>query len=217
MNNDLIQYYRDRAGEYESIYAKPERQPDLSEASKLLQDIFSNVNLVEIACGTGYWTEKIAETATHITATDINKEVITIAEKKEYPKNNVSLKVADIYTFDPGKRFDGLFGGFIWSHIKKQDLPLFLETITKLVVPGGIVVFMDNRYVEGSNHPITSTDEHGNTYQTRQLNDGSTHRVLKNFPDQKTLESVVKGFADKPRVINLHYFWLLIYQTPTRN
>ena len=158
MNEDIIKYYELRASEYEEVYAKPERQADQS--------------LIEIACGTGYWTERIAKTACAITATDINASVIEIAKKKDYHACIVEFMLLDI--FEPiinsdQLAQDNLFGGFIWSHIKLSSLPLFLTQIHKLVKPGGKVVMVDNRYVPESNRPITHTDQEGNTYQTRQF------------------------------------------------
>src|SRR3954470_5950303 len=112
MNSDLISYYRDRANEYEKIYFKPERQKDLVASTTILQDIFAGKNVLEIACGTGYWTEKISVTASSVHATDINKEVIEIARQKKYPNNNVTFEQKDLYHPDSFKKYDAVFGGF---------------------------------------------------------------------------------------------------------
>jgi len=80
MNNDLVEYYAERAKEYEKIYDKPERQGDLKALSNLVQTIFAAKDVFEIACGTGYWTQHIAKTADSVLATDINQAVIDIAE-----------------------------------------------------------------------------------------------------------------------------------------
>jgi len=82
VNTDLIGYYRERAAEYEKIYTKPERQPDLQEAAQILQRIFQGKAVFEIACGTGYWTERLAKTATSILATDINTSVLELQNQK---------------------------------------------------------------------------------------------------------------------------------------
>jgi 2-polyprenyl-3-methyl-5-hydroxy-6-metoxy-1,4-benzoquinol methylase len=215
MNTDLISYYKQRAQEYENIYLKPERQEDIQAATAILQNDFTNKNILEIACGTGFWTEKIAETAVSIMATDINKALIEIAEQKHYLKNNVKFKIEDIYQFSTHKKYESLFGGFIWSHIKLQDLNLFLETINSLIVPGGTVVLMDNLFVEDSNLPITNTDAEGNTFQTRKLQDGTTHLVLKNFPSEEFLHKKLEKKSTNFNFIRLKYFWILTYQTPS--
>ena len=71
---DLVEYYARRANEYERIYQKPERQTDLASLRKLFRQALAKHDVLEIACGTGYWTQIIAETAKSITATDINSD-----------------------------------------------------------------------------------------------------------------------------------------------
>ncbi|MEP7143231.1 MAG: class I SAM-dependent methyltransferase, partial [Ferruginibacter sp.] len=155
MNEDLIFYYKQRAKEYENIYLKPERQDDLKTATTILQETFIKKDIFEIGCGTGYWTEKIGKTASSILATDINETVVEIARKKDYKNAAVTFGIADFYSYEETKKYEGLFGGFIWSHIPVQHLYKFLFKISKFVLPGGTVVFMDYNYEEGSNRPIT--------------------------------------------------------------
>ena len=213
MNSDLVAYYRDRAKEYEKIYSKPERQQDLIKAGIILQHLFAGKDLLEIACGTGYWTMKIAESACSIHATDINNEVIEIGKQKEYPNKNVVFSAQDLYSANKNQKYEALFGGFIWSHIPVEELPVFIETVHKKVNPGNLIVFMDNLYVEGSNLPVTETDTNGNTYQTRKLGDGSVHRVLKNFPTQEFLVSVIGEKGTAFSFVRLDFFWILSYKT----
>lgn len=213
MNTDIVSYYKDRAKEYEKIYSKPERQDNIQKATTILQEIFNRKSVLEIACGTGYWTEKIAKTASSIFATDINESVIDIAKQKGISNNTITFGIEDIYNFKSDSKFESLFGGFIWSHILLQDLDKFLSTVNNLVSPGGTVVFLDNNYVEGSNHPITNTDRDGNTFQTRKLDDGTMHLVLKNFPTESFLRTKLTDIATDLKFTNLEYFWVLTYKT----
>lgn len=212
MSTDLIKYYSERAKEYESIYAKPERQEDLQQAAQILKSLFNKKQVLEIACGTGFWTAFIAQSASSVLATDINLSVIEIARAKKINNPNLVFEVQDIYKLSPISPYESLFAGFIWSHILSQDLERFYRTIHAFVKPGGLIVLMDNRYVEGSNHPITETDEKGNTYQTRKLNDGSVHKVLKNFPTENGLLAGIESIGTDIHVINLKYFWILSYR-----
>lgn len=217
MNTDLIAYYKNRAKEYESIYLKPERQEELKSSTEFLQRLFEGKSVYEIACGTGFWTEKIAESATSVVATDINKSVIEVAERKLYLKKNVTFEIADIFDLKVKEKCESLFGGFIWSHIQLQDLDKFIVAIHNSVSQGGTVVLMDNNYVEGSNLPITSTDIEGNTFQTRKLEDGSTHLVLKNFPTEEFLRKKLASLATDIQFLQLKYYWMLTYKTLTDN
>jgi 2-polyprenyl-3-methyl-5-hydroxy-6-metoxy-1,4-benzoquinol methylase len=215
MNKDLVSYYKDRAKEYEKVYLKPERQSDLAEAESFLQKKFTGKTVTEIACGTGFWTERIAVSASSVHATDINKEVIEIAERKQYPKSNVIFATANVFNNEDSETNESLFAGFIWSHIELNRLDDFVTAINAKVMPGGLVVLMDNNYVEGSNTPIVRTDSSGNTYQVRKLEDGTLHEVLKNFPSIEFLLQTLRNKGTAFEYVSLKYFWLLAYQTVT--
>lgn len=210
MNEDIIAYYAERAKEYEKIYEKPERQAELAGMGKLLQNLFAGKDVFEIACGTGYWTQRIAQTAKSVFATDINAPVIDIAKAKKYEKDNVNFAVADIfsYTIQP---YESLFAGFMWSHIKLQELDRFIDAVHTFVKPGGLVVFIDNNYVADSSRPVIRTDEQGNTYQRRILENGSTYSVIKNFPAKGFLYGKLEGKASDIKFTSMQYYWVLSY------
>ncbi|MFV2016108.1 MAG: methyltransferase domain-containing protein, partial [Candidatus Heimdallarchaeota archaeon] len=120
---EQIVYYQKRAKEYELVYQKTERQSDLVLIKDYLSKQFVNKSIIEIACGTGYWTEVLSKQTKSILASDINPEVIQVASMKNYSKGNV---VFEIRNFEDLKsmsgEFEGFFGGFIWSHIRKDEL-----------------------------------------------------------------------------------------------
>ncbi|HTD65456.1 MAG TPA: methyltransferase domain-containing protein [Candidatus Limnocylindria bacterium] len=80
--NALAEYYAQRAPEYDRIYQKPERQVDLATLREFVAQTFAERSVLEVACGTGYWTQCIAATARSVVATDINDEVLAIAHAK---------------------------------------------------------------------------------------------------------------------------------------
>ena len=211
MNTDIVTYYKDRAREYEEIYFRPERQEELKKLEDILKGIFKDKAVIEIACGTGYWTERISLVAKSIFATDINDAVLEVAMSKKYSKNNISFQNQDLFSFNPEERFESLFGGFILSHIKLQELDNFIDRINSLVLPNGTIVLIDNNYVEGISTPVTDKDEFGNTYQTRTLKDGSKHQVLKNFPTSELINEKLKDKAKEISFTGLGYYWILMY------
>jgi SAM-dependent methyltransferase len=212
MNSDIVSYYKDRAREYENVYSKPERQSDLLFAEQILQRTFADKDVYEIACGTGFWTQKICATAKKVFATDINDTVLEVARLKNYSPAKVDFQTADIFNLTNIDKQESLFGGFIWSHIKQQDLGKFINIANSLVKNGGTIVFIDNNYVEGSNLPVTDTDNFGNTYQTRTLENKTTHKVLKNFPTEIFIRQLLKDRATDINFINLKYYWILKYK-----
>ena len=180
----MVAYYRRRAAYYERVYHKPERQPDLREMEAWTTRTFSGRRVLELACGTGWWTPHGARHAVHWLATDLNPETMAVARHKALPVC-VEFATVDASTLegaDPALAFDAAFAGCWWSHVPLQRLQAWLELLHARLPPGARVVFLDNSFVQTSNLPITRRDADGNTYQMRSLDDGSVHEVLKNFP-----------------------------------
>ena len=208
----LLDYYARRAEEYEHIYQKPERQAKLALLKAYLVKLLAGRDVLEVACGTGYWTAHLAPFTRSILATDAAGEVLDMARSKAYPEGRVRFERADAYTLDDiAGRFIAGFAGFWWSHVPKAHLPGFLSTFHGKLQPGARVVFVDNQYVEGSSTPLSATDPAGNTYQERRLADGSRHRILKNFPTEADLRNAVGDAGTNVRYVDFTYYWCLSY------
>ena len=212
--DSLEAYYARRAAEYERIYAKPERQANLASLRSRIAALFAGRSVLEVACGTGYWTAVIASQAKAITALDAAEETLAIARSKQYPAGRVEFMQGDVYALPgSGRRHDALFAGFWWSHVPLARLDAFLAGAARAVAPDAVVAFLENRYVEGSSTPLSRRDAEGNTYQRRKLDDGSTHEVLKNFPSDRELVERASKYGQQASVEWLEYYWLLTYRT----
>ena len=78
------------------------------------------------------------------------------------------------------------------------------------------MVLIDNLFVEGSSTPRSEPDAEGNTWQARPLADGSTHRVMKNFPDDTELQAAIAGLGEHGSFTRWRYFWAFEYRTSVR-
>ena len=209
---DMRAYYAQRAAYYERVYFKPERQADLRALEAALPAAFAGRRVLEVACGTGWWTPHGARDARSWLATDINPETLAVARTKPLPAC-VQLALADAYTLAElgAQTFDGAFAGCWWSHVPLQRLPAWLGTLHARLQTGAVVVLLDNRYVQTSNLPITRRDDQGNTYQRRTLDDGSVHEVLKNFPTRDQTCAALGGRARDPQWTAYAHYWVLHY------
>ena len=211
----LRQYYAARAREYESIYDKPERQPDLRKLEQLLPDLLAGRRILELACGTGYWTQFLGRKVESVVAVDASTETLALAAAKALPPERAELRVADVYDLSDGLGlYDGAFAGFWWSHVPVREQPRFLASLDRRLNAGGRVVLLDNRYVEGSSTPVSHRDEDGNSYQKRRLANGSEHTVLKNFPTESELKAATGKFGRNFRFVLLEYYWVFVYEKP---
>ncbi len=210
----IIDYYSHRATEYERIYDKAERQDDLNTLKDFLSNAFLHEQVLEVVCGTGYWTQCIAKSATAILATDFNLNVIELASQKNFGTCNVQFVIADAYSLHSISRdYTAGFHGFWWSHIPRAKINAFLSIFHSKLTPGAKVVMIDNIFVKGSSTPISRQDSNGNTYQLRRLDDGTEHEVLKNFPSDSDLHESLSDYATDIRIRRLHYFWIAEYKT----
>lgn len=209
----LEAYYAQRAAEYESIYQKPERQADLARLRSGLPVLFKGERVLEIACGTGYWTPLIAAQAESVLAIDYAEETLSIARSKNYPKPNVRFERGDAYALPAWpQKFSACFAGFWWSHVPLGRLDAFLDGLQSRLEPRARVAFLDNRYVEGSSTPLSRRDPEGNSYQQRRLADGTSHEVLKNFPTEQELRLRLRRFGTDIGFSEYEYYWLATYR-----
>lgn len=208
----LSDYYRDRAAEYDAVYAKPERQDDLGRVRGWLARV-ARGRVLEIAAGTGYWTQLLSASAAAVTATDINPETLDVARGRQYGPAPVTFQIADAYALEevPGK-FDMAFIGFFWSHVLRADLPRFLSGLHARLGPGTAVAVLDNCYVPGSSTPISRTTRQGDTFQLRTLSDGRSYEIVKNFPERSQFTADVAAIGTDVEWTQLRYFWLATFR-----
>ena len=204
-------YYAARAKEYDQIYAKPERQTDLRLIEQWLPSRFEGARVLEIAAGTGYWTQFIAPVAASVLGLDSSVETLHIAQTR--PNNaRAQWLVGDAYALPASRElYDAAFAGFWFSHIPLARQKEFLLGLNKTLQSGARVVMLDNLYVEGNSTPLTAPDPEGNTYQIRKLADGSSHRVLKNYPNEFDLCELVAAFGVQPTYTQWQYYWAFEY------
>lgn len=208
---EMSDYYSARAREYDRVYSKPERQEDLRSIERWVAERFSGRRVLEVACGTGYWTQFIAPAAVSVVALDAAPETLEIARLR-LPAS-VSLHEDDAYELEKVKgSFDAAFAGFWLSHVPLHRRKGFISRLGSVLEPGATVIFLDNWFVAGSSTPISRTDSSGNTFQVRNLEDGSRHEVLKNFPTEADLLELVSEVAEKACVTRWRHYWALEYR-----
>lgn len=209
---DMRRYYAERAPYYDAVYLKPERAADIAFLRAWIPAQLAGRRVLEVACGTGYWTQHLIPVAMGLTATDATAEPLSFARLRPGADKAVFAE-ADAFALPEGLgRFDGAFAGLWLSHVPRRRIPEFLQSLHARLEPGAVVVMIDNNEVQLKDMPIAETDEHGDTWQHRPLRDGSVHRVLKNFPARAELETMVAGVAGSCDYRMLENFWAFRYR-----
>jgi SAM-dependent methyltransferase len=205
----MKEYYRRRASQYDRFYKLPERHHDLVQLRAWLVERVRGRTVLEIAAGTGHWTEAAATTANAITATDYNRETLSVAFNRRLGPH-VTLVTGDAYALPKfACRFEVGMAHLWWSHVERQRWREFLSHLASRLQPQATLLMIDQVYVEGLCSPITRRDAWGNQYTVRTLDDGTAHEIVKNFFSQQELQQSVADICEDVDVIWLCHFWAL--------
>ena len=218
MQTEMKSYYSARATYYDAVYAQPERKDDIAFLSQHLPERLASRKVLEIACGTGFWSQFIAPASAAYTATDGVAEPLALARERLEGLCD-DIQIADAYALPSALgSFDAAFAGLWFSHVPIERRDDFFASLHARLTPGARVVLIDNSDVQCKDLPIAETDAHGNTFQHRALRDGSVHRVLKNFPSEDELLALAESLGAKQcQYRMLDNFWYFEYELPDAN
>ena len=208
----MLEYYEKRRSEYEAIYNKPERQGCLAQLEQKLCSLVAGKHVLEVACGTGYWTRRMATFTASLYASDAS-ENLAVAARESCEDVDVQAGVVDAFSIPRSPEFNCLVAGFFFSHVLVQERSRFLAGVAAALCPSSRIVLFDNRFVPGGSTPISRKAESGDTYQNRSLVDGSSFEVLKNFPSTDKVASLLGELCRHVSTYENEYFWLVSGET----
>ena len=215
MSADMVKYYKDRAKEYEQIYEwrDPHRQEEQDRMGEEIKKDLQGCRVLDIGCGTGYWTQRVSQVAESITGIDINDTVLEIARAKSYGCPTL-FRQMDAYSLDFQKPFTGVLASFWLSHVPREKIGPWIGQMHGVLRPGARVFIADNTYIEGVGGKLVTKPGDPNTYKLRTLNDGSQHLIVKNY---FTVDELVETFGTHSKGVtekNVFYgkcFWWISY------
>lgn len=106
----------------------------------LTQDIRRGMNVLELGCGTAYFTRELARTGATITAIDISPELLAAAQE-QCRSTNVTFEIQNAYALNyPEASFDAVVGSSVLHHLSiGQAVP----QIYRVLRSGGIIRFTE--------------------------------------------------------------------------
>ncbi|MDQ2963684.1 MAG: class I SAM-dependent methyltransferase [Pseudomonadota bacterium] len=197
---DQIDYYRARAGEYDEWWFRTgryDRGPEFNARWRAEIGTLETAldtwltarrpqTLLELACGTGLFTRRIAPRVPHITAVDASPEVLAI-NRSRVAAANVDYIQADLFSWRPAARYDAVFFSFWLSHVPEDRFAAFWDTVAAALAPGGAAYLIDSAFDPTStakDHVLPARDA---GIVTRKLNDGREFRIVKLFWEPQAL------------------------------
>jgi 2-polyprenyl-3-methyl-5-hydroxy-6-metoxy-1,4-benzoquinol methylase len=189
-----IEYYRARAGEYDEWWFRTgryDRGPEFNaqwqaevavveEALDAWLAVQRPLNVLELACGTGLFTRRLAPSVGTLTAIDASPEVIAI-NRARVGAANVDYVEADLFAWRPERRYDVVFFSFWLSHVPEERFAAFWNTVASALAPGGSAYFIDSAF-----DPTSTAKDHAlprpeTGVVTRKLNNGREFQIVKLF------------------------------------
>lgn len=145
-------------------------------------------HVIELACGTGLWTERLIQYEDSVTAVDASPELIALNQRR-LRSGVVHYLVADLFDWQPNYYFDFVFFGFWLSHLTLTRFVSFLSMVARCFTLGGRVFFVDSRYQLDMTNPTSSTSEQDTSRSRRRLQDGREFEIVKIYYRPDELES----------------------------
>jgi 2-polyprenyl-3-methyl-5-hydroxy-6-metoxy-1,4-benzoquinol methylase len=207
MLQEQIAYYRARAAEYDEWILRTGRydrgvnhriawQAELAAVGESLREQIVGEDVLELACGTGLWTQQLARLNRRVMAVDASPEAIAINRARTH-SDHVHYIVADLFSGIPvSAQFDAVFFGFWLSHVPADRFDAFWAMVRASLRPNGRVFWIDSLL-----DPSSTAHDHGpldhSGVARRRLNDGREFRVVKMFYEPADLEQRLSrlGFA----------------------
>jgi SAM-dependent methyltransferase len=213
-----LDYYRARAKEYDQWWLRQgryDRGPALNAqwfkeaavVSSALAAFRPAGRVLELACGTGIWSEKLLPFASQLTVIDGSPEMLAInAARLDLPR--VSYVEADLFEWRPSGQFDTVFFGFWLSHIPPERFEAFWQLVGLCLAPGGRVFFVDSRRELTSTAIDHRLPEPEAIVSRRRLNDGREFDVYKVFYDPAELAARLREFGWHFDVFQTNHYFL---------
>ncbi len=219
-----IDYYRARAGEYDEWFYRMGRYDhgkalnqqwfdEAKQVMEMLHQIAMVDEALELACGTGIWTEQLLKIARHITALDASPEVIAINRQK-LAAANIDYQQVDLFQWQPERGYDLVLFGFWLSHVPPEKLDSFLASVSQAVKPGGKLFIVDSQPAGTSSASNHQPYEAESIRHVRKLNDGREFTIYKIFYEPASLREKLASFGfDADVRVTDNYF---VYTTATK-
>jgi SAM-dependent methyltransferase len=210
-NNDPVaRYYASSTQAADAALSRAERANDLARVRERLAQLVRGQTVLELACGTGYWTEVIAATADKVLATDILDTMLARAQTRRFPEGKVTFRRVDGLDLpDDLGTFSCVFIGFWWSHLKRDEQDALLAQLRARLGRDVVLILLDDAYVEGSSATVARTDAQGNTYEIVAAPDGERFELPKSYPADSALRKRLADGVREIRIERLTYYWML--------
>lgn len=172
--------------------------------------MMSGCDVLEVACGTGYWSERVGRVSKSLTGIDITQETLDIAKQKNIP--NAKFLIGDAFNLNElHGTYNAGIANFWLSHVELDRVDSFIDQFHQKIGKGAVVLIADNVYIDGVGGELIRKDNDENTYKLRKLNDGTEFEVIKNYFTEDQLTNIFEHRSTNLSITMGNCFWWLTY------
>jgi ubiquinone/menaquinone biosynthesis C-methylase UbiE len=215
---EQARYYRERASEYEDWWFRRGRYDhgeaanarwfaDVAEAQAALERFAPTQDVLELACGTGLWTERLIAHAASVTAVDGSSEMLELCHTRVNDPR-VDYLQADLFAWEPDRTYDVCFFSFWLSHVPQERFDAFWEKVGRAVGPNGRVFFIDSLRHDKASAADHVLPEQGSEAMLRRLADGREYHIVKRFHEPQLLRERLAELKWKAQVQTTSQFFI---------
>lgn len=152
----------------------------------LIGHLRPGMKVLELGCGTAYFTKELALTGASISAIDISPDLLAEA-RHNCPASNVTFEVQNAYQLSySDASFDSVVGSSVLHHLEINEA---LRQIHRVLRPGGIICFTEPNML----NPQIAVQKNVPAVKKR-LGDSPDETAFFRWPLRRLLERV--GFHD---------------------
>jgi SAM-dependent methyltransferase len=218
--DEQVRYYDDRAPEYEDLWFRRGRHDLGAEFNErwfretaiveaAVDAAGTDGSVLEIACGTGLWTRRLAPRSSRYVALDSSRKMLELnGAQNEGP--NVEFVLADAFDWEPSsEQFDLIFFGFFISHVPPEAFAGWWTRFRSWLAPGGSVFLVDD--AAGPDRPYSGdvVPDGPPRAHRRRLSDGREYTIVKVFygPGDLALRLAELGWSAEIRGSGQHFLY----------
>jgi 2-polyprenyl-3-methyl-5-hydroxy-6-metoxy-1,4-benzoquinol methylase len=210
----MLAYYSERATSYDAMYR--DITPDYR--SPLLDDLQQAVagrRVLDLACGTGFWSEWVARSADFVLGVDIAPPMLALARARPLPPGKAEFIAGSVYSLDgvPAS-FTAAIAMQWFSHVPQANYGDFFSAMHSRLLPGGSVFLADNIRQPNETDPLFQKPGAADTYELRTLADGTRHEIIKNYFSAEQLAALVPAEVE-PASLSIRFgktWWWMNYR-----
>ncbi|MBV9878570.1 MAG: class I SAM-dependent methyltransferase [Verrucomicrobia bacterium] len=209
--SEINRYYSARA----PYLGKALEVPPSGQTLEIIAELKSSARglaVLEIACGTGYWTRFVAPCAREAMAIDFSEEMLEVARSQQIV--NARFLREDAYSLKSleSNQFDFGFAMHWLSHIPLARWDEFFSAFHARLKPGAKVLVADDIRRPDDEDLYFSRVETRDSYELRRLPNGQSYEIVKRYFAPDELHALLAPYATNLHIRFVRPRWWLTYE-----